>query len=293
MSIVEETLRSQREAWREISSRVAEFSDRVLPNEVPRRILFFGLGSSHFAARLVALSLMRDKSRSRIPVIACSSTSIGHEVFPSKGDWAFALTHRGASAVTLQALSLCEQYGAFTVGICAKEVQDLASAHTLIHTSAIEKVEPHTVAVSGAICAATTLLMGAKAAEEWDALCSLGDPDLDLLRQKAARGPTILLGEWEGEWLAREGALKLMEMAKCPVRAFSSEEFFHGPKLCLQPDDQIWHISLPKDPRAYEIKAAHPIYVSGASPLAWVPALVELQWLALAVALNRGADPDQ
>lgn len=32
--------------------------------------------------------------------------------------------------------------------------------------------------------------------------------------------------------------------------------------------------------------------IYGGSPLAWVPALIELQWLALAVALNRGVNPD-
>jgi fructoselysine-6-P-deglycase FrlB-like protein len=108
----------------------------------------------------------------------------------------------------------------------------------------------------------------------------------------------VLLGEWEGEWIAREGALKLMEMAKLPVRAFGSEEFFHGPKFSVKPKDTIWHCETHRDPRSLDLSDAVQgevvrISVSTSTPISWVPALVELQWLALAVALNLGVDPDR
>jgi fructoselysine-6-P-deglycase FrlB-like protein len=292
MSIVEETLRSQREAWREISERVSSISSREFPMEPPKRILLFGLGSSHFAARLAGFSLIRDRSRPRVPVVACSSMSLGNEVIPGKGDWAFGFSHRGSSKPTTRAMDLCERSGAFTILVCGKDVQPMESAKYVLHTSQLEQVEPHTVAVTGAICAVTTLLMGSKAVEEWDALRSIGDPDLELLRRRAGEGPDLLLGEWEGEWMAREGALKLMEMARLPVRVFGSEEFFHGPRFSHSPEKKTWHVSLPGDDRTPEIKAVHTISVFGATPMAWIPALVELQWLSLAVALNRGVNPD-
>ena len=83
-----------------------------------------------------------------------------------------------------------------------------------------------------------------------------------------------------------------MEMARLPVRAFGSEEFFHGPMFSTKADDPIWHISLPKDPRNDQIRSSHQVGVFGSSPLAWMPALLELQWMALATALNLGVDPD-
>ncbi|MBC7692828.1 MAG: hypothetical protein H7222_13790 [Methylotenera sp.] len=294
-SLVEQTLREQRESWREISERVSSISGRELPHESPKRILLFGLGSSLFAARLSAFALIREKSRQRIPVIACSSTRIGIDIVPQRGDWAFAFTHRGGAGPTLQAMELCEKLGAFTVMVCAQGIEAPASARFQLPTVPLEKVEPHTSAVTGAICAVSTLLLGNKAVEEWDALRSIGTPDLELYRRRAGLGPTILIGEWEGEWLAREGALKVMEMARLPIRAFGSEEFFHGPHYTLTPEDRIWHISVPKDPRNDTIAKMKPHYsigIFGATPLAWIPALVELQWLALAVAINRGVDPD-
>jgi len=292
MSIVEETLRGQREAWQEISQRVSKTSSRELPMEPPKRILLFGVGSSLFAAKLAAYAIIRDKSRTRTPVIACNSLAIGNEVIPQKGDWAFAITHRATTQVTIDALEQCDRAGAFTIIVSGKDTPQPESARFVLATTPLERCEPHTASLTGAICAVTTLLMGEKAVEEWDALRSLGDPDLDVFRKRAGKGPTTLMGEWEGEWLAKEAALKMMEMARLPVRAFGSEEYFHGPKFSEQKNDRIWHISLPKDPRNSDIKADHQIGIFGATPLAWIPALVELQWLALAVATNLGTNPD-
>ncbi len=292
MTVVEETMRAQKEQWREIAARVAAIDPRDLPHEAPNRILFFGLGSSYIAAKLCQLTLKRDIVRKRTPVIVCPSTHIGVDAIPAKGDWVFAFTHRASGGPTIQALELAERLGAFTIQVSAFGVPQHPAAHYLLQTVPLERVEPHTSAVTGSICAVTTLLLGPKCVEEWEALTSLPTPSLDLCRRRAGTGPTLLVGEWEGEWLAREGALKLMEMARLPVRAFGSEEFFHGPKFSTTEKDSIWHISLPKDPRNDDIKPTHQVGVFGSSPLAWMPALLELQWMALATALNLGVDPD-
>ncbi len=292
VTLVEETLRTQRDHWREISERVASLSSREFPHEAPKRVLLFGVGSSHFAARFTALTLLRDRSRARLPVIACPSQSVGSEVIPARGDWAFGFSHRGCNPITLQALELADRVGAFTILVCAKGSRSPEYARFVLETVPPEKVEPHTAALTGAVCGATSLLIGPRAIEEWDAVRSIGEPDLDLMKRRGGNGPTVILGEWEGEWLAREGALKMMEMARVPVRAYGSEEFFHGPHWALSAEDRLWHVSVPRDTRQGQIRANHSIGIYGSTPLAWVPALVELQWLALAVAINRGIDPD-
>jgi fructoselysine-6-P-deglycase FrlB-like protein len=260
--------------------------------ETPKRILLFGVGSSYHAAKLCSYTLIRDKYRDRIPVVACNSLAIPTEFLPNRGDWAFGFSHRGKTIPTLKALEHCERAGAFTILVAARGVEQPQAAKFLLSTCEQETVEPHTVSLTSAVCAVTTLLSSGKNAEEWEALRSIGDPDLDTYRSRAGEGPSIMLGEWEGEWLAKEGALKLMEMARIPVRAFSTEEYFHGPRLALTDKDKTWFVAHQKDRRATEIQAAHQVGMFGASPLAWVPALVELQWMALAVALNRGVDPD-
>ena len=288
----ERNLRAQRESWAEIAERSTNISNREFPHEPPKRILLFGVGSSHYAARLTAYAIQRDRIRLRTPVVACSSMDIGSEVMPQKGDWVYGFTHRGGTAVTRNALEICDRVGAFPIVVCGKGAAVPETARLALETVEIETVEPHTISVTGAICAATCQILGSKCAEEWDALKFAPTPDLDTLRRRAGKGPSVILGEHEGEWLAREGALKLMEMAKLPVRAFGSEEFFHGPKFSVNPEDSIWHVSVSKDPRQAEITPAYRVNVTGGSPLAFMPALLELQWLALAVALNRDVNPD-
>jgi fructoselysine-6-P-deglycase FrlB-like protein len=291
-SIVEQTLLAQRDQWKDITDRISKISDRDLPHEVPKRIIFFGLGSSYFASRLCMFALKRDKTRPRLPVIGCSSMNVGADVIPAKGDWVFALTHRGGSARTMEALELAERLGAFTMAVTGKGVENPKASRFQLETVELEKVEPHTSAVTGAVCAVTTLLMGQKAVDEWQALTSIGHPDLELCRSRAGQGPNVILGEWEGEVLAREASLKLLEMSKLRSRAYSSEEYFHGPHIAKRDEDVVWHVSMPKDYRNDQIIPDYRVGVFGASPLAWVPALIELQWMSLAVALNRGINPD-
>ena len=293
MSIVEESLRAQPKIWREVSRRATETVSE-LPLEHAKRILLFGVGSSYFAARLVGLALQKGQKLPRAQIVATSSMAVlGGEIKAERGDWAFAFSHRGRTQVTLQALDQCQQAGAFGILVTGEGAPNEVARQQLV-TSPIEKVEPHTMAVTGAIAAVTSLLLGGSVLEEWDYLATrCADFDLERLRERVGKGPQVVLGEWEGEWIAREGALKLMEMAQIPVRAFGSEEFFHGPKYSLRPKDVIWHCETHRDLRSAELSSALQVSVSTSTPISWVPALVELQWLALAVALNLGVDPDR
>ncbi len=293
MSQVEEYLRSQAESWREVSERVSMISNREFPSEPPKRLLIFGVGSSHFAARLAGYTLNRDKTRPRMSVVACSSVSIGSEVIPTRGDWAFAISHRGKTPATMAALEVCHRANAFTVVVTGKKAPISEFAQLQIETCEIETIEPHTVSMTSAVCAVSTHFLGSKVKEEWEALGSLGSPSLETVQRRVGKGPNVIVGEWEGQWIAREGALKMMEMARLPVRAFSTEEFLHGPQRSVRrPEDSVWTVCHPRDPRVNEIEADYRFQIHGSTPLAWVPALVELQWASLAVAVQLGIDPD-
>ena len=210
MSLVEEALRSQATVWREVCERVAAISNREFPPETPKRILLFGLGSSYHAARLIAYTLMRDKSRPRLPVLACSSMAIGTEVIPQRGDWAIAISHRGTSGATLAAIEACQRANVFTILVSGKGVRCPEGAQLQFETCELEKCEPHTVSMTSAVCAVTTHFMGIKARDEWEMLGALGFPSVETMQSRVGNGPAVILGEWEGDCLAREGALKLM-----------------------------------------------------------------------------------
>src|SRR4051812_21539411 len=154
-STVEESLREQPRQWREISRKASE-SLIELPIEPAKRILLFGVGSSHFAARLTALALQKGQRLPRAQLTACSSMSIlGGEVKAERGDWAFAFSHRGRTGATLQALDQCQQAGAFGILVAGQGApNEVARQH--LATTPLEKVEPHTMSVTGAIAAVTS-----------------------------------------------------------------------------------------------------------------------------------------
>lgn len=297
MTLVENSLRRQKSLWLEIIETSLGLAEEGTVPARPKRILLFGLGSSHYAARLCATALLRDKAKEvqRIPILASSSMAFNQEIQPQKDDLVFAFSHRGKSTPTLKALNFCNQAGAHTVLVASRDCPHPGedSIHTFLPTTPLEPCEPHTMSVTGAVCAVTTLLMGNDAADEWKALAARPDPDLNEIKDRAQKGPSIILGEWEGEWLAREAALKLMEMARIPVRVFGSEEYFHGPRYCTHKEDKLWHLAVPKDSRTREILPQLRLNIQSSSPLGWVPALLELQWLALGVALNNKKNPDE
>jgi fructoselysine-6-P-deglycase FrlB-like protein len=294
---VEGALRSQKKIWRSVVSEILNQSyERMLPPGLPRRILLFGEGSSYFAAKLTAFSLIRENLKTQrlpqIAMVACKSTQVEHELIPERGDWVFVFSHRGKTKTTLRAAEFCARLGAFVVWVCAKGVELPSSGRFLLPTSPLEKCEPHTMGLTSAICAVTTLLSGSQMGEHWISLSCDPDPELSFLQEKAGVGPRILLGEWEGEWIAREIRLKLIEMAGVFPLVFGSEEFFHGPHSKLDLEPRIWYLAHPRDERRTEIQAS---YVSEWNPslsIGWVSALVEMQWMSLGVALNSKRDPE-
>ncbi len=302
MTEVERALRGQKKSWLEISERTLGVASPFGGNPL-KRVILFGVGSSYHVARLAAWVVTRAKEHGwKVPfeVIAVPSLAIGMEVLPASGDGFLGVSHRGQSASTLEALKLAQARGA-SVGLVRAELssdEHPSRNFPLLFTTPLEKVEPHTVSVTGAICAITTLLLREEAASLWRQLATQTDPDILSLDSKVKKLPSILIGDWEGEWIAREIALKFMEMARTPVRAYGSEEFFHGPRWGAAPGEVIWRLESPaQDPRlpdlrGAKIEAAQSFTWDVITPLGWVPTLVELQWCALAGALHHGVDPD-
>jgi fructoselysine-6-P-deglycase FrlB-like protein len=288
MSIYEESLRSQKGIWKDILGNPSELA---LPFQNPKRIVLFGIGSSFHAAKLTSYVFNRFKSSVRCPVFAFPSQAVGVEFIPQKGDWAFGFSHRGKTPHTVSALQKFRSAGALPILVAGQQAESLDPIDSILRTTPPERCEPHSYSVTGAICALTSLILGPEISKEWEKLAGESDPDLEECKKQAGKGPKLVLGEWEGEWVAREGALKLMEVAKIPVRAFGTEEYFHGPRLSVQTSDSIWWVKGTNDDRAKKLNTLK-IEMKDDSPLGWVNSLVQLQWLSLATAINLGVNPD-
>ncbi len=284
MTHVELSLCRQRALWGEVSARAAALS---APGR--RRLLLFGLGSSGHCAHLTAETLAFG-SPEPPACWAGSPLDVGRLVAPRPGDLAVAFSHRGKTPPTLAALERCRRAGAATAMICAAGAAQSRCADTVLATGPVERCEPHTSGMTGAVCAATSWLGGREAAAAWQRLAAAPDPDLAAFRRDAGEAPDVVVGHGAGRWVAREGALKFVEMARRPVCAFDSEEYFHGWAFA-RAGAVVWHVAAPQDPRAQLVSARR--FAVSPEALGWVEALVQLQWLALAFALERGLDPDE
>jgi glucosamine 6-phosphate synthetase-like amidotransferase/phosphosugar isomerase protein len=301
ISQVEKALRNQGQIWREVVQEILK--DQVsqsFPLKGPKRIFLMGVGSSFFAAQLTAETLFWARKKQllsrQVPVLAISSVATGMGYFPQPGDWVFGFSHRGKTEATLNALKACSEAGALTILVASREAEwnpDLSQI--FLPTGPLEKCEPHTQGLTSAVCAVTTLFLGQEGGDAWKKLSLQPLPDLSELQKKIQEVPPLILGEWIGEWLAREISLKLTEMVQARVPVYGSEEFFHGPRVLSLAQDRpesLWYIEVEGDPRASQIPTSKRVRIRSDSLLSWVDGLVELQWWTLALALNLGKNPD-
>jgi glucosamine--fructose-6-phosphate aminotransferase (isomerizing) len=116
----------------------------------------------------------------------------------------------------------------------------------------------------------------------------------DALAKIDLLAPIFMLGRGYSFATAAEAALKLMECALVPARAYSSADFQHGPKALAGPNSVlIGFCPVSEELRlqgAQVVEAGIPPVPEFIQPL-WQIAFA--QWLALSAARLKGLDPDQ
>lgn len=91
---------------------------------------------------------------------------------------------------------------------------------------------------------------------------------------------------------AQEAALKLMECALLPCKAYSSADFEHGPKALATHGTAAIVFGRPSADLAAHGADVISVECPGAEPLAPIWEACHAQWLALLCARARGLDPD-
>lgn len=106
------------------------------------------------------------------------------------------------------------------------------------------------------------------------------------------KAPLVVLGRGYAYPIALETALKLMECALIPAKAYSSADFEHGPKALAGPDAALLRvnsISAPADLPSLQVD--WPAF-DGPAEVAAIPQAIVGQCLALELARLRNFDPD-
>lgn len=263
-----------------------------------KRVVLFGLGSSHHVAEISAYALRDLASDHSLEFLS------SHSLFPFQwrsSDLAIAVTHRGGSAPTRAALQMAKKAGATGLVVCAKNAPSYPEADVVWRTGEIEKIEPHTLALSGAIGVILSGLLGKNIAELWEEetftlekVCNEIDVTASAYQLQHLSLQWIL-GEGIGEFLAKEWALKLMEMAALRPIAMSTEAFFHGPKWSAQSSDKVGFVKIEKDNRTSSVAAlSQPVFTVSVPnrPLGFLEGLLKIQYAALGAAIQLKINPD-
>lgn len=292
-SVVEHSLERQKDIWKNLLEEPAvKARTQSIALLGVDRIILTGLGSSLHAAEFAAHALRGALGFEQREVLAVSAMHLNQYTF-STSDLCIAVTHRGSPGPTLDALKFAKSRGAQTAVTVSKEVNLGKDFGPVLSTTEIEKVEPHTFSLTGAVLAVTTALAPLEFVPLWNKEIEKPNPNLADLTSRFQKSPTVLLGEGIGETLAKEAHLKLIEMASVIARPYNSEHYFHGPHFAHSPQDKVWWFETAKDPRKSRIKALNQWTVDESSRLGFMDTLVSLQWSALALALNLKQNPDE
>jgi len=223
---------------------------------------------------------------------------------------AIGLSHSGSSADVRAALKRAKRQGCRTLALANIEGSPLTreADAALVTGAGVEHAVPSTKGFTALVAAslllaahradalkssATAVMRAARVIEDTD----IGT-DADITKRIASSKTVVFLGEGLLYPVARDAALKLLEVTYIPALAYPPDEFLHGPIALAEPGVTI--VALTPPPRAVaETARASGAAVFELPPLAKVPRLVrplvravELQLLAHAVGtrLDRNID---
>lgn len=300
---MEAEIRRQADTLREGAQRYAGELSAAIGGEKFEMVLLAARGSSDNAA-LYARYLF--EIHLKVPVVLAAPSVLtrygAHVKYPKT--LAIGISQSGAAPDVSEVLGAMREAGHRTLAITntAESRLTKAAEHTLLLGAGEEKSVAATMTYSASLLALHEVVR-VTSGNLQDPLTHLPTRDwINETCEKAAlmsgvlvrSQPLFALARGFGFATAQESALKLMECALLPCKAYSSADFEHGPKALAghgsaaisyegdRPDlaEQGCHIVVAPAPPTCEI--LKPIWD-----------IIFAQWLALSAARARGLDPDR
>lgn len=326
--LTEEEIRAQPHLWAEVLRSTSRHSLQLTDlwrASKPDQVLLTGCGSSYYLADSAAHLL---QAALRVPCRAAPSSEIvfageAMQVWP-RPPLLIAVSRSGETTETVWALRRLRALGAPTIAVSCSAGGALSSASDLAITLPVNE---RSVVMTGSFTSMllTLAAIAATLSGDWKALNDLQRApdlaacDMPVLDERArvyadaVPHSYVYLGSGPLYGIAREGALKMTEMALVTGCAYHTLEFLHGPKAAVSPQTVVVGL-LSSQGVAYEGRVLKHLADLGALVIAvgtpvdslptvrltaepgTVPAMLLaglwMQFLALYVARARGADPD-
>ncbi len=210
-----------------------------------------------------------------------------------RGDLAVFLSHGGGRSYTVKAEAMARRAGAETVVVTAAG-SPWPGAPRRLETGPREDTRAYTHSYT------TTMAWLMR----WAGTPSLLAP-FRRVKKSLSWGPAfpsvkaatdlVLLGDGLREWVAREAALKVLETAYLPVRAYGLEEFLHGPHVSVGRGSMVVGFSAgaPRWRAARAWLRGVGVPFTEVRSVDWLAQVLWSQRLALACCRRLGQDPDR
>lgn len=254
----------------------------VLPS-AGQRVAVVGCGTSWFVAQSYAAE-REGAGQGLTDAFAASEFPAGRRY-----DLVVAITRSGTTTEVLELLAAlpAEQATLAVVGDPESPGATAADATVLLPFADEKSVVQTRFATSALV------LLRAGLGQDLTSLAAEGEAALtaELPDGWADKVQFTFLGTGAAVGIAHEAALKMREAALAWAESYPSFDYRHGPISLAAPHTLVWSIGLPPAGLADQIAATGAsLQVSTGDPVA---ALVHIQRLAVALALQRGLDPDQ
>lgn len=279
MSMIEQELRSQPEAWlqaQELAGAVRE----LFPAKGDR-VAVIGCGTSLFMAQAIA-RWREDADQGETDAFPASE-------FPRRRayDLCVAISRSGTTTELIDVLEHLKGRSLLCTADRDQPAAELATRTVELAFADEESVVQTRFATTCSMLWRAHLGhdVGALARAGRTALGSILPPDLPSFSQ------FVFLGRGAGAAVASEAALKLREAAGCWSEAYPAMEFRHGPISVVGPHSLVWSMDPLDDALLHDVMATGAT-VTGGSDDPMVE-LLRVQRAAVEIASARGLDPDR
>lgn len=271
-------LASQPSTWREAAAIAPSFAD-ALPQK-GERVAVVGCGTSWFIA--MSYAVLREQAGHGI-----TDAFAGSE-YPADRDYdrVVAISRSGT---TTEIITLLQQLsGKPTVLITA--VADSPAAPEATHVVALPFADERSVVQTRFATTALTLLR-ANLGHDIEALAQDGERALEISIDDLTDADQVsFVGRGFAIGLTFEAALKTREAAQFWAESYPAMDYRHGPIAVAQPGRLVWSLGVAPEGLSDEVALTGATFVQhDLDPQA---GLVVAQRFAVALALQRGLDPD-
>lgn len=285
LTFVERELSSQPATW-QMALELEPHVRQLLPRD-GERVAVVGCGSSWFMA--MSYAALRESSGKG------ETDAFSGSEFPEarRYDRVVAITRSGVTTEIVDLLKRLNEpkSGTSTPTVVITAVKHCAAADAAGKAIVMEFADEQSVVQTRFATAGLTLLR-ASLGENLDPVISQGQTALELpIDDLITAEQVTFIGRGAALGLATEAALKCREAAQLWTESYPAMDYRHGPIAIAQPGRLVWSLGESPVGLREEVEATGAQFVN--HQLDPQAELVVAQRFAVAVALDRGLDPDR